>query len=133
MGTPLILTRGVIAKVLGDTAAAHPQEACGLLLGEDGTVREAALTANVHAEPERHFEIDPAALIAAHRAARGGRAQVLGYWHSHPNGRAGPSPSDQAAAAGDGRVWLIAASGAITAWIDAPGGFKPLPYTIADG
>ena len=133
MGTALILTSGTIATMLAQAAAAHPREACGLLLGEDGHVRAAVPCGNVHPEPERHFEIDPAALIAAHKAAREGGPQVLGYWHSHPNGRAGPSEVDRAAAAGDGRVWVIAASAAITVWIDAPGGFKPLPYVVADG
>ena len=133
MGTGLILTRGAIAAVCNAAAAVHPREACGLLLGKGRAVHEATVAANVHADPARHFEIDPAALIAAHRAARGGGAQVLGYWHSHPNGRPGPSTEDQAAAAGDGRVWLIVASGAITVWVDAPDGFMPLPYTITDG
>ncbi len=133
MGTGIHLTSGAIATICAGAAAAHPREACGLLLGEGGAVRAATLAANVHADPERHFEIDPAALIAAHRAARSGGAQVLGYWHSHPNGRPGPSAEDQAAAAGDGRVWVIAASGAISVWIDAPGGFKPLPYKVSEG
>ena len=133
MGTGLILTRGAIATILAETAAVHPREACGLLLGQGRKVAEARPAANVHAEPARHFEIDPAALIAAHRAAREGGPQVLGYWHSHPNGRAGPSGEDQASAAGDGQVWVIAAKRSITVWIDAPDGFKPLPYDVADG
>lgn len=121
--------------MLAAAAAAHPREACGILLGTgqpdgDGHVAAATVAANLHPDPERHFEIDPAALIAAHRAARTGGPQVLGYWHSHPNGLAGPSATDRAHATGDRRVWAIVASGAITVWLDASDGFHPLPYAI---
>ena len=58
-------------------------------------------------DPETHFEIDPQALIDAHRAARAGGPQVLGYYHSHPAGEPEPSATDRAMAAGDGRMWAI--------------------------
>ena len=79
-------------------------------------------SANVAADPARFFEIDPAALLAAHRAARSGGPQVIGHYHSHPNGRAEPSPRDAADAAPDGSIWLIAASGRLTAWRAGPHG-----------
>lgn len=129
---PLVLSPQAHAAILAAARAAHPREACGLLLGEGGCVFAAPQAANVHPEPLRHFEIDPVALIAAHKAARGGGPQVLGYWHSHPDGRAGPSAQDRAMAPGDGRAWAIAASGAITVWLDDDEGFTPLPYTIQE-
>lgn len=119
--------------MLAAARAAHPREACGLLLGSGPAVETATTERNVHPEPLRHFEIDPAALLAAHKAARGGGAQLLGYWHSHPNGRPGPSDEDRASACGDGRLWAIVASGAISVWIDTPEGFKPLPYAVRSG
>lgn len=121
------------AAMLDAARAAHPAEACGILLGEGGHVHTATLAANVHPEPLRHFEIDPAALIAAHKAARAGGPAVLGYWHSHPNGLAGPSDTDRAMAGGDGRAWAIIANGAISLWVDAPNGFEPLPYAVRAG
>ena len=133
MGTGITLTSGALATLLAEAAASAPCEACGLLLGAAGHVETSLVTANVAPDPRAHFEIDPAALIAAHKAARGGGPQVVGYWHSHPNGRAGPSPTDGAAASGDGRVWIIVANGAITCWRDAPGGFEPLSSAIRDG
>ena len=108
------LTSGITATLIQEAARAHPQECCGLLLGQGGQITHTRRAANVHADPAFQFEIDPAALLAAHRGARGGGLQVLGYYHSHPNGRAQPSPRDQAAAAGDGRVWAIVARGAVT-------------------
>lgn len=132
---PMLLTiaPAVCEAMLVAAAQAHPREACGLLLGSAGAVREATVAANVHPEPLRHFEIDPAVLIAAHRAAREGGAQVLGYWHSHPNGLAGPSATDRAHAVRDGRAWAIVANGAISLWVDAANGFEPLPYVVGRG
>ena len=127
------VTSGVMATLLQEAAKAHPLECCGLLLGRGGTVNAAQPAANVHPGPADHFEIDPAALIAAHRAARAGGPQVLGYYHSHPNGRAGPSAADQAQASGDGRIWAIVAAGGVSWWRDALGGFEALPTRVAPG
>lgn len=104
-------------QVLLDWAeAAGNTECCGLLLGQNDVVELAELTANVAAHPTNHFEIDPAALIAAEKCARQGGAQILGYFHSHPNGIAAPSISDALLAVADGRRWLIIAGGDITSW-----------------
>ncbi len=121
------------AAILAAAAEVHPHEACGLLVGTGTHISTARPAANVHPEPARHFEIDPAALIAAHRAARAGGPQIIGYFHSHPNGLARPSATDAAMASGDGRVWAIAASGVVTMWCDAPSGFEPLSYAIKEG
>ena len=127
------LTSGVIATLLEEAALAHPDECCGLLLGQGDRVETALAAANVHASPRDHFEIDPAALIVAHRAARSGGPQLLGYYHSHPNGRAEPSATDQVQASGDGRIWAIIAQGGVTLWRDAPHGFEALPTRVAAG
>lgn len=129
----LAVTSGAIATLLEEAQRAHPRECCGLLLGTGETVSAVQPCANVHAEPERHFEIDPQALIAAHRQERDGGPQVLGYYHSHPNGRATPSDEDRAQASGDGRIWAIVANGAVTWWRDLPDRFEPLPTRLAGG
>lgn len=114
--------------------AAAPHEACGLLLGHGARIGHALPAANAAADPTRHFEIDPAVLIAAHRAARDGSGpQVIGYFHSHPNGLARPSATDAQDAARDGRIWVIVAGDAITCWRDGPDGFEPLSYAVTQG
>jgi proteasome lid subunit RPN8/RPN11 len=97
-------------------AASARDEVCGLLLGEGDDVTRLLPCRNVAADPAVRFEIDPAALIAAHRAARGGGERILGHYHSHPSGVARPSPRDAADAAPDGSIWLIVAGEAVTAW-----------------
>ncbi len=129
----LVVTSGTIATMLEEARLAHPRECCGLLLGKGDRVALAQPAANVHPEPERHFEIDPKALIAAHRAARAGGLELLGYYHSHPNGRAEPSAADRASASGDGRIWAIVAQGNVLCWRDETNGFVVLPTRVVGG
>ncbi len=122
----------VIAAILAEAERAHPDEACGLLLGAPA-IAQAISTANVHPTPRTHFEIDPLALIAAHKAERSGGPVLAGYWHSHPSGPPEPSATDRAMAAGDGCVWAIAGAGRVTFWRDLAGSFESLSYTPVDG
>ena len=114
-GMNLHLSRTQRQQLIDWAAAAHPHECCGLLL-EDKAGVQLKLAANVAADPAKHFEIDPATLIAAEKAQREDHARIIGYFHSHPNGLARPSSEDAEMAASDGRIWLIIANGEITAW-----------------
>ncbi|MFO6447890.1 Mov34/MPN/PAD-1 family protein [Erythrobacter sp. NE805] len=127
------VTSRALSQMRAAAAAAHPREACGILLGEGSRITEARPAANVHPTPHTHFEIDPQALIDAHRAARAGGAAVLGYFHSHPAGPAAPSATDRACAAGDGRVWAILAGKDVTFWRDGEAGFTALSFRPGDG
>ena len=97
-------------------------------------VSQAHATANVHPNPATHFEIDPAALIAAHKAERAGGPQVIGYYHSHPSGDPVPSSTDRAQAAHDGKVWAIVAGGPenpqVRFFRDGEERFEPLSYAV---
>lgn len=128
----LQIIRSIVDQVLAEAARAHPRECCGILLGDGETIGALQPARNVHPAPETHFEIDPRALLDAHRAARGKGPQVMGYYHSHPCGRAEPSSTDQAMAAGDGRVWAIAGEGEVRFWRDDERGFEPLSLRVID-
>ena len=91
---------------VGEAWPTRPAEDVAVLI-DDTWVEQAA--ADSQGEPRRHFEIDPRALIDAHKAERAGGAQVLGYYHSHPGGNAEPSATDRAQAAHDGKLWAIVA------------------------
>ena len=121
------VARSALETLRSEAERAAPDECCGLLLG-DGAIEQARPTANVAAEPQRRFEIDPQALVDAFRSARAGGPQVLGYYHSHPAGPAAPSATDRAQASGDGSVWAIAGKDDITFWRDDKEGFAPLSY-----
>ncbi len=125
------VTSEALGQMRAHAAAAHPQEACGILLGAGGRITAARPARNVHPAPHTHFEIDPQALVDAHRSARGeGGAQVIGYYHSHPRGPALPSATDRACASGDGRVWAILAGPDATFWRDGEQGFVALPFAV---
>jgi proteasome lid subunit RPN8/RPN11 len=129
----LAVARSVIETMIGEAARTAPDECCGLLIGTGNRIEIAVPARNVHPSPRTHFEIDPAALIAAHKAEREGGPRVAGYWHSHPTGRAEPSPTDRAMAAGEGRVWAIVGQGEVRFWRDAADGFELLSTTPAEG
>ncbi|KLE32422.1 M67 family metallopeptidase [Aurantiacibacter luteus] len=127
---PIEVSSALLEQLAAEAAAHHPLECCGILTGSAERIEAIIPAANVHPAPATRFEIDPQALIDAHRAARAGGPQVLGYFHSHPHGPARPSATDQAMAAGDGAIWAVIAPGATTWWRDAPGGFEPLSLAM---
>ncbi|GGD99144.1 hypothetical protein GCM10011515_18740 [Tsuneonella deserti] len=127
------VSSALIGELIAEAAAAHPHEACGLLLGTNGAVCSIRPCANVHPTPDTHFEIDPRALIDAHRAERGGGPRVLGYYHSHPAGPPEPSATDRAQATADGRVWAIVGEGKVGWWQDTAEGFAALSYLATGG
>ncbi len=101
------ISRSVLEGIRRESAAAAPREACGLLFGEGMEVTDWQAVENIAEDPDRRFELDPAALFAALRAERTGGAKLIGYWHSHPNGDASPSACDAEMADPDGKLWLI--------------------------
>jgi len=130
------ISSAALQQIVAAAAASPDAEICGLLFGEAHAIRRVEPCANVAADPSRLFEIDPAALIAAHRAMRAGGATLIGHYHSHPDGRAAPSPRDAAAAAPDGAIWLIVAGDRVTGWRavehgGVEGRFEPLTLEVA--
>ncbi|RYD92197.1 MAG: M67 family peptidase [Sphingomonadales bacterium] len=124
------ISRCVVELIQRAAAKAAPLEACGLLFGDAHAILEAEACANVAEDPAARFEIDPAALIAALRAERAGGRQVVGYWHSHPSGTARPSATDVAMAQPDGKLWLIAGGGDLTAWRAMPPGLEQVTIEL---
>jgi len=106
----VFLPAALRAEIEAEARAAYPREACGLLVGKRSGERVeiflAHPAANV-AERDDRFEIDPQAQFTLLRALRGSAREIVGCYHSHPNGRAEPSPADAAGASENGFVWLI--------------------------
>lgn len=112
----LSISSELLTRLHAMAHASPDAEVCGLLLGAAGVVEAIIPATNVAATPATRFEIDPAVLIAAHRAARDGGQAVIGCYHSHPGGPARPSPEDARQAAADGQYWLILGSDGATVW-----------------
>lgn len=110
------ISRQVLAAIEAEAAASPGEEICGLLFAEGGLVTAHSSCANVAANPRDSFEIDPVALIAAHRAARSGGPAIMGCYHSHPGGSAAPSQRDADAADPNGWLWLIVGRDGLRGW-----------------
>jgi proteasome lid subunit RPN8/RPN11 len=101
----------ILGRLAHDNIVAHardaaPAECCGLLVGAGGTIIEAVRTRNLAADPCR-FLIDPEDHINARRDARRRGLDVLGFYHSHPQSAATPSPTDLAEASYPDHLYLI--------------------------
>lgn len=107
-------------QILAAAARAFPQECCGLIVGvvvEEGWQAVAVHeTPNLASDPGRNFLVDPQKHFELLRALRGTRRDIVGCFHSHPNGMASPSERDRAQALEDGFVWLIASGAAADAF-----------------
>jgi len=111
------IAASALAALRAHCVRARPEEACGLLVGAGDRVARAEPADNVAEDRLRRFEVDPRLLLRLHRELRGGPEQVLGVYHSHPEGRPEPSATDLARALDPELVWLIVgADGAVRAW-----------------
>lgn len=110
MSGSVFLPAALRAQIETEARAAFPREACGLLVGQrSGEGVEIFLAhpaANV-AEHDDRFEIDPQAQFTLLRGLRETGREIVGCYHSHPNGRAEPSGADVAGASEPGFVWLV--------------------------
>jgi proteasome lid subunit RPN8/RPN11 len=94
----------------GSKGLTPPKCEPGDLAGEGSNVEIAALhpMPNIAHKSDR-FEIDPSAHIALLRGLRETGRDIIGCYHSHPNGRPEPSPRDIEGAGETDFLWLIAA------------------------
>jgi len=138
MMATLILISGLRTQLANEARAAFPRECCGLIEGLRAERRVVALhpTRNLAQDSDR-FEIDPAEHIRLLRALRGTGRDIIGCYHSHPNGRAGLSPRDRESMIDGDFIWLVAAidaqrAGAMTAHVPAPDGWRAIDLRVAE-
>ena len=109
----IVLTNMQMSKILSHAERAYPNECCGLLVGErragDVFVREVHRSANMAPTPANQFEIDPQLRFDLERRVREEALDLVGVYHSHPDGDAAPSQIDIQRAWESSLVWLITA------------------------
>ena len=125
----LILPQILRDQIIREARTAHPRECCGLIEGI--YKEEAAHAAACHpirnlAQSNDRFELNPAQHIQFLKALRGTGREIIGCYHSHPNGRAEPSPRDLEGATGENFLWLIAADNTLSAFVHAASAFRPV-------
>jgi proteasome lid subunit RPN8/RPN11 len=75
--------------------ATYPHECCGALVGRDGRVTGTVALPNTTEEgPRRRFLVRPSDYREAERRASELGAELLGFYHSHPDHPARPSQYD---------------------------------------
>jgi proteasome lid subunit RPN8/RPN11 len=73
----------------------YPHECCGALIGRDGSVSDVVALPNTTEEgPRRRFLVRPSDYREAERRAGQLGAELLGFYHSHPDHPARPSQYD---------------------------------------
>ena len=105
----LILSAHARDALYAEAARAHPAECCGLLAGRANRVETLYPVSNTAEDPSRRYEMDPAELWAARRAARDAGHEVIGFYHSHPRTPPFPSSLDVERAYYPEAVYAIAA------------------------
>jgi len=102
----------ILPSAVRDAVVAHareeaPRECCGILIGANDAIVAAVRAANLTANPETRFLIDPRDHIRARREARAAGLEVVGFYHSHPHSDAVPSATDVAEALYADHLYLI--------------------------
>lgn len=91
----LRLGKGISDEIRQHGAATYPNECCGALYGRDGVVTATFALPNTTEEgPRRRFLVRPQDYRDAERRATELGAELLGFYHSHPDHPARPSQYD---------------------------------------
>jgi len=92
------LTRGMLDEIILHAQREVPRECCGILAGTTvdsrNVVRNRHPLTNEAANPERGYFASPGELFKTMQSMRIERQEMVGIYHSHPNGEARPSPTD---------------------------------------
>jgi proteasome lid subunit RPN8/RPN11 len=120
------LARNVVVEILNHARSNPGEECCGLLAGRDGVIAQAFPAQNVAEHAATAYEIAPKELFRIMREIRAVALELLGIYHSHPNGYNQPSPRDVERAYYPDAAYFILSPRA-----DAP---EPIrAYSISDG
>ncbi|MCR4797632.1 MAG: M67 family metallopeptidase [Lachnospiraceae bacterium] len=97
--------------MLSHAKSVAPEEACGLIAGEDQPegireIKKVYMLENVDHTNE-HFTIDPKDQLAAIKDMRSANLKPLGNWHSHPESPSRPSEEDKRLANDKNASYLI--------------------------
>ena len=91
----LTITSAVEAAIRAHGQETYPHECCGALVGRDGRVSAVVALPNTTDEgPRRRFMVRPSDYQLAERRATELGADLLGFYHSHPDHPARPSQYD---------------------------------------
>jgi proteasome lid subunit RPN8/RPN11 len=91
---PIVIRASVLRDIAAHARDAWPNECCGLLIGDAHTIAAVHRARNLDDSPARYL-VQPEDHFAALRRARAQALEVVGAYHSHPDGRPRPSTVDR--------------------------------------
>jgi desampylase len=132
----LRLSAAALLRLRMAALRALPHECCGALLGCGGRtaeVRRVLRVPNRAPDPRGAYLILPEAVLRIESAATRAGFELLGFFHSHPDGSAEPSRRDLASAWPGYLYVIVPAGGAPTAWrlAEDRSRFRPLDWRVA--
>lgn len=133
----LTMPQGVRDDIVDHARDGTPQEVCGVLAGDrndnQSTVRVARKVPNAASAPRVTYEIDPEILLAVIEDIEAAQMDVVGFYHSHPEGPSRPSQTDVAQATWDGYSYVIVSFNgepSVGSWRWCDGEFHHEPVTV---
>jgi len=111
-----------------------PNECCGLLLGRDGVVERVVAMKSDPPAPDRYY-MDPVQQVEVFAEMQKHGQSLIGIYHSHPQGPAGPSGADVHMAYHRGVAYVIisladADNPDVRAFVLQDGGFEEVRYVV---
>lgn len=95
----IIIPRNLMKKIYQHALDDYPSECCGALLGRlerPRAVEETAALKNIEKERAAYrYNISPRDLLLLEKNTRQTGREIVGYYHSHPNGLSIPSQTDR--------------------------------------
>lgn len=122
----MLTTPRILDEIRRHAEQAYPEECCGFLLGR--TTPDGNEVLGIHRsenrqddERERRYQMSPEDYLRAERRARKEDFDVVGFYHSHPDHPARPSPTDLREATFPGFTYVIVSvhdgtAGELSAW-----------------
>lgn len=94
------ISHELVSEIRLESEKAYPNECCGFIFGKiRGREKfaeeiKAAVNSSDETEKFHRFEITPEEMLKAERFARSIKADIVGFYHSHPDHPAVPSEYD---------------------------------------
>lgn len=132
----LVLPPDSYEAILDHAREGAPREVCGVLGGHrsdrGATVDAVRPVPNVADAPRTRYELDPERQLAVIEGIETDGGDVIGFYHSHPEGPADPSATDRAQATWPDAYYVILSlpDRSIDAWLWTGERFLQRPVEI---
>jgi [CysO sulfur-carrier protein]-S-L-cysteine hydrolase len=127
----LTITRDQLDAMIAHARADHPDEACGVIVGPEGSDRPVRLVPMINADRSpTFFRFDPAEQFRLYQAMEEAGEEIIVVYHSHTATEAYPSRTDISLAAEPQAHYVLISTAES---VDSDGPVSVRSYRIVDG